>query len=84
LLLFVAIIVMVVYNFQQQSTSNEALTINKVAADIQSGLVTRVTEDDNRLLVVYGDRTRVNDGRTAQGIGRYNREPGIQKYHYRD
>ena len=37
LLLFVAIIVMVVYNFQQQTTKNEALTINQVSADIQSG-----------------------------------------------
>ena len=57
LLLFVAIIVMVVYNFQQQSTSNEALTINQVAADIQSGQVNRVTEDDNRLRVIYTDGT---------------------------
>ena len=48
---------MVVYNFQQQSTSNEVLTINEVAAHIQSGLVQRVTEDDNRLLVVYADGT---------------------------
>ena len=57
LLLFVAIIVMVVYNFQQQTTSNEALTINQVAADIQSGQVNRITEDDNRLRVVYADGT---------------------------
>jgi cell division protease FtsH len=57
LLLFVAIIVMVVYNFQQQSTSNEELDINKVAADIQSGIVRRVTEDDDRLLVEYSDGT---------------------------
>ena len=57
LLLFVAIIVMVVYNFQQQSTSTEELDINKVAADIQSGIVRRVTEDDDRLLVEYSDGT---------------------------
>ena len=57
LLLFVAIIVMVVYNFQQQTTKNEALTINQVSADIQSGQVKRITEDDNRLLVVYADGT---------------------------
>jgi cell division protease FtsH len=48
---------MVVYNFQQQSTSNEALTINQVAADIQSGQINRVTEDDNRLRVIYADGT---------------------------
>jgi len=57
LLLFVAIIVMVVYNFQQQSTSNAVMTINELALAIQSGDVERVTEDDNRLLVVKTDGT---------------------------
>ncbi|MGD9092007.1 MAG: cell division protein FtsH, partial [Anaerolineales bacterium] len=57
LLLFIAIIVMVVYNFQQNATSQEVLPINKVAADIQKGVVERIEEDDNRLLVVYSDGT---------------------------
>jgi cell division protease FtsH len=57
LLLFVAIIVMVVYNFQQQATTQEALTINEVAADIQTGNITRIIEDDNRLRVVYANGT---------------------------
>ncbi len=57
LLLFIAIITLVVYNFQQNTTSAEALTINQLAADIQSGRVTRVIEDDNRLTVVYRDGT---------------------------
>jgi len=64
LLLFVAIIVMVVYQFQQQSTTNEPLTINELAADIQNGNedhgdVKRVTEDDNRLRVTYADGTEL-------------------------
>jgi cell division protease FtsH len=57
LLLFVAIIVMVVYQFQQQATTQEALTINELAADIQSGKINRVIEDDNRLRVTYSDGT---------------------------
>ncbi len=57
LLLFVAIIVMVVYNFQQQATTQEVLAINQVAADIQSGTVERIVEDDNQLRVIYTDGT---------------------------
>ena len=57
LLLFVAIIVMVVYQFQQQATTQESLTINELAADIQNGEVTRVIEDENRLRVTYSDGT---------------------------
>lgn len=55
LLLFVAIIVMVVYQFQQQSTTQEPLTINELAADIQNGKVNRVVEDENQLLATYSD-----------------------------
>jgi len=53
LLLFVAIIVMLFYNFQQTANNEEALPINKVASDIQSGLIARIEENDSRLLVVY-------------------------------
>jgi cell division protease FtsH len=53
LLLFVAIIVMLFYNFQQTANTEEALPINKVASDIQSGLIARIEENDSRLLVVY-------------------------------
>mgnify|MGYP001239180085 CR=1 FL=1 len=48
LLLFVAIISMVVYNFQQQASTQEVLFINEVASDIQRGVVQRLVEDDNR------------------------------------
>jgi cell division protease FtsH len=57
LLLFVAIIAMVVYQFQQQATTEDALTINEVAADIEKGNVKRIIEDDNRLRVIYADGT---------------------------
>jgi len=55
LLLFVAIIVMVVYQFQQQSATPEPLTINELAADIENGDVNRVVEDENQLRVTYSD-----------------------------
>ena len=55
LLLFIAIIAMVVYNFQQQASAQNPLTFTEVANDIKQGLVTRVTEDDNTLRVIYAD-----------------------------
>jgi cell division protease FtsH len=57
LLLFVAIIAMVVYQFQQQTSTEDALTINEVAADIEKGNVKRIIEDDNQLRVIYADGT---------------------------
>ena len=55
LLLFIAIIAMVVYNFQQNSTSQEVLSINELAASIQKGEVERIIEDENRLEVVFSE-----------------------------
>jgi cell division protease FtsH len=66
LLLFIAIIAMVVYNFQQQATAQEILPINKVAADIRSGTVERiVVENDNRIRVVYADGTERSSNKEA-------------------
>ena len=53
LLLFIIIIVMVVYNFQQSATTQEVLPINKLAADIKTGIVERIVEDEDRLRVIY-------------------------------
>jgi cell division protease FtsH len=58
LLLFVAIIAMVVYNFSSQGSSQNVMTINEVSAGIQSGTIAKVTEDDNRLTVVMKDGTQ--------------------------
>jgi cell division protease FtsH len=55
LLLFIAIISMVVYNFQQQSNTKEILTINELANDIQSGLVKRVSENEDQLIAIYNN-----------------------------
>jgi cell division protease FtsH len=54
-LLFIAIIAMVVYNFQQNTSVQESLSINQVAADIENGKVERLVESDNSLIVVYND-----------------------------
>lgn len=55
LLLFVAIISMVVYNFQQQSVTQDAKTINEVAADIQANKIQRIVQDESRLRIVEKD-----------------------------
>jgi cell division protease FtsH len=55
LLLFVAIIILVVYQFQQSAATQEVLPINKIASDIQSGLIARIEENEDRLIVIYTD-----------------------------
>ncbi|MDD2695862.1 MAG: cell division protein FtsH, partial [Anaerolineales bacterium] len=57
LLLFIAIIVMVLIQFQQQGAAQEVIPINKLASDIQSGVVERISENEDRLTVVYADGT---------------------------
>ncbi len=57
LLLFVAIIVMLVYNFSDQSGGSQALTINQVAADIQKGEISRIVANENRLQVTFKNGT---------------------------
>ena len=54
-LLFIAIIAMLIYNFTSQGNTQDTLTINQLAADIQAGDVERITENENRLRVVYSD-----------------------------
>ena len=46
---------MVVYNFQQQSVSQEAKSINEVAADIQANKIQRIVQDESRLRIVEKD-----------------------------
>ncbi len=53
-LLFIAIVAMVFFQLRQQPGTDDTLTINQVAADIQQGKVKRiVVESDNRLRVIY-------------------------------
>lgn len=57
ILLFLAIIILVVYQFQQSPTTQDVIPINKVANDIQSGQVERIIEDNDRLRIIYTDGT---------------------------
>ncbi len=57
LLLFVAIIVMAIYSFNQRSTT-ESLTINQVAADIKAGKISEIEGDENSLHVKYYEDLR--------------------------
>lgn len=59
LLLFVAIIAMVVYNFSQQGNSQEVMTINEVAAGITSNQISKIVEDEDRLRITFADGTTV-------------------------
>jgi cell division protease FtsH len=60
LLLFVAIVAMLVYNFSDQGSSQEALTINEVADGIKKGQITKIVEDEDRLRVTYADGARTS------------------------
>ncbi|NMB68514.1 MAG: ATP-dependent zinc metalloprotease FtsH [Chloroflexi bacterium] len=56
LLLFIAIIVLVVYSVGQRNSA-EPLTLNQVAGDIKSGLVSKIEENENSLTITYRDGT---------------------------
>lgn len=58
LLLFIAIIAMVVYNFSSRTSASE-VSINQVAEDIKNQRVTKIEEDDDRLRITYKDLTEV-------------------------
>jgi cell division protease FtsH len=57
-LLFAAIIILVFYSFSQSSSAQETISINQVAADVQSGKITRIVEDQDKLTVIYGSGTQ--------------------------
>ncbi len=55
LLLFIGIIILVMYNFRQETSEQEELPIGVVAAQIQSGRISRIVIDENNLRVIYPD-----------------------------
>jgi cell division protease FtsH len=65
LLLFVAIIAMVVYNFSSQGNSQNVLTINEVADGIKNGTVKRIQENDNSLTIIYADGSQKTSTKEA-------------------
>jgi cell division protease FtsH len=59
ILLFAAIIILIAYNYQQSASAQEALSINELAGQIQSGKVSRIIEDENRLRVIFTDDPKI-------------------------
>ncbi len=56
LLLFIAIIAMVVYNFSSSGNSQDVLTINEVAAGVENNTIKKITIDDNNnVKLTYAD-----------------------------
>jgi cell division protease FtsH len=67
LLLFVAIIAIVVFQFTQQSPTQAALSISEVATDIQKGSVTRISEDGDKITVFYSDGSEKTSQKEPNG-----------------
>ena len=61
LLLFIAIIAMIVYNFSAQSANAGTININQVAMDLKNHEIESITVDENNLRVYYN-----NDSRPAE------------------
>ena len=53
ILLFAAIIILVVYNFQTSASAQQTLSINQVAQDVRQGKISRISIEENRILMVY-------------------------------
>ncbi len=53
ILLFTAIIAMVYFTVNQQNAQSEQISINQLALDIRDGKVKSISENENRLEVVY-------------------------------
>ena len=58
IIFFAAIMFLVIYQFRQSSSAQETLSINQVATDLKAGKISRITEDDNRLIVIYEEGTK--------------------------
>ena len=55
LMLFIAIIAMVYFNFNQQNLESNAVPINQLAADISAGKVSKVILNENQLSITYNN-----------------------------
>ncbi|MEA2007913.1 MAG: AAA family ATPase, partial [Chloroflexota bacterium] len=55
ILLFASIIILVMYNFRQQTAESETLTLGEIAAQIRSGEISKITINEDDLVVVYPD-----------------------------
>ena len=54
-LLFIAIIVLIVFNLNKTNSADTVLSINQLAEQIQKGNINRVVEEENKITVYYAD-----------------------------
>ncbi|PKN99890.1 MAG: cell division protein FtsH [Chloroflexi bacterium HGW-Chloroflexi-4] len=54
-LLFVAIIVLIVFNLNKTNAADTVLSINQLAEQVQKGNISRVVEEENKITVYYAD-----------------------------
>ncbi len=54
-LLFIAIIVLIVFNLNKTNTADTVLSINQLAEQIQQGNISRVVEEENKITVYLKD-----------------------------
>jgi cell division protease FtsH len=66
LLLFIAIIAMVVYNFSSSASTQGTLSLNEVAAGIQDGSIKKIrVDDENHITLTYQDGTQKTSTKEA-------------------
>jgi cell division protease FtsH len=53
--LFVAIIVLIVFNLNKTNAADTVLSINQLAEQVQKGNISRVVEEENKITVYYAD-----------------------------
>jgi cell division protease FtsH len=60
ILLFVAIIAMLVYNFNQPSLSQEQVPFTQLVEEVKAGKVKQIIENEDRLEITYKDGKKAN------------------------
>lgn len=68
-LLFIAIIVLIVFNLNKANSQDTVLTINQLADEIKQGNISRVVEEETKLVVYYDDnlteKTAIKEAETS-------------------
>jgi len=57
ILFIIGIAILLFFNYRQNSTTQEALSINDLAMQIKRGEVARIVSDDNEMRVIYREET---------------------------
>lgn len=57
-LLFVSIVILVIFGFDNSNAADNVLSINQVASEIKSGKVVRIIEEENELTIILDSGTQ--------------------------